>query len=36
MAVYVMDNDSAQTIDDAKKYKFAYTKSYGYEDTKRR
>ena len=34
-AVYVMDNDSAQTIDDAKKYKFAYTKSYGYEDTKK-
>lgn len=34
VAVYVMDNDSAQTIDDAKKYKFAYTKSYGYEDTK--
>lgn len=35
VAVYVMDNDSAQTIDDAKKYKFAYTKSYGYEDTKK-
>ena len=34
IVVYVMKDDPAETIDDAKDYTFAYTDSYGYEETK--
>lgn len=33
VGVYVLDDDPAKTIDDARDYKFAVTKAYGYEDT---
>lgn len=35
IVVYVMKDDPAKTIDDAKDYTFAYTESYGYEETKK-
>lgn len=34
IVVYGMKDDPAETIDDAKDYTFAYTDSYGYEETK--
>lgn len=33
VGVYVLDEDPAKSIDDAKDYQFAITQSYGYEDT---
>lgn len=34
VAVYVLTDDPAKSIEDAKDYKFAYTESYGVDDTK--
>lgn len=34
VGVYVLTDDPAKTIEDAKDYSFAYTESYGKEDTK--